>query len=490
MTMFNINTLRLRERILLGYGVPLLLTVAATSMVVVSAQRANHQAESRERGWNIVQDTDRMELYLHKRQSLFRTYLLTEDEAFLEEYKESVNAYNQLVEALEESIQFSSPEQRERLENLKRLGKEIFAANIELAALIKAGKSETALKQFRQQGGVISLVKEAEAVFKELTQTEDDFQKKRNAEGKAAMESLVLSAILGTLTAIVVAVAIGFWLASRITQQINEIAGSIASSSAEIAVTVEQQERTVIQQSNSVNETTTTMNQLSSSAQQSAQQADAASLGTQRVLTLTWEGNQAVGKSLENMTSLTNQVGAVADQILELSQQTSQIGNVSGLVADLANQTNMLALNAAVEAVRAGEQGKGFAVVAAEIRKLADQSRQSAEKINVLVADIQSAINSTVMVTDESTKAVEKSTQITQQTAEVFNQVTNAINEVSTSVQQISLNINQQAAGVQQVVTTMTILNSAVKDTVNGVSQTRTSTHLLKEAAQHLKAVV
>ncbi len=60
----------------------------------------------------------------------------------------------------------------------------------------------------------------------------------------------------------------------------------------------------------------------------------------------------------------------------------------------------MLALNAAVEAVRAGEHGKGFAVVASEIRKLADESRKSAEKIYTLVADIQTSINSTVMATE------------------------------------------------------------------------------------------
>lgn len=487
--MLNINSLKLKERILLGYGVPLVLTVAATSMVVVSAQRVNRQAEETDRGWSIVKNADRMELKLHRRQAMIRSYLLTEDESFLREYEESVSAYEDLAEAAEENIQYSIPEQAERLQTLKRIGKEAAAINRSLIALVKAGKTEAAIKEFRE-GSIIQKVREAEAIFEELNEVEDELQSEREKEGHDAMRSLIMAAMIGTLAAMVMAIIIGIWLASRITQQINEIASKIATSSSEIAVTVEQQERTAIQQSSSVNETTTTMDQLSASAQQSAQQVDAASLGTQRVLNLAGEGNYAVGQTLENMMALTNRVSAVADQILKLSQQTSQIGNISGLVADLANQTNMLALNAAVEAVRAGEQGKGFAVVAAEIRKLADQSRQSADKINVLVADVQSTINSTVMVTDESTKAAEKSTQITQQTAEVFNQVTNAINEVATSVQQISLNINQQATGVQQVVTAMTALNSAARDTASGVSQTRASTHLLNEAAQRLKAVV
>jgi hypothetical protein len=114
------------------------------------------------------------------------------------------------------------------------------------------------------------------------------------------------------------------------------------------------------------------------------------------------------------MNALREKVDAIADQILRLSEQTNQIGGISGLVSDLANQTNMLALNAAVEAVLAGEHGKGLAVVSGEIRKLADQSRKSAEKINALVADIQTAINSTVMVTDEGTKTVEEGVKIAQ----------------------------------------------------------------------------
>ncbi|MGD1717232.1 methyl-accepting chemotaxis protein [Dapis sp. BLCC M172] len=93
----------------------------------------------------------------------------------------------------------------------------------------------------------------------------------------------------------------------------------------------------------------------------------------------------------------------MAQQITRLSEQTNQIGNISQLVGDLANQTNMLALNAAVEAVRAGEHGKGFGVVASEIRKLADESRKSAEKIYTLVADIQTSINSTVLATEAGT---------------------------------------------------------------------------------------
>ncbi|ERT03921.1 methyl-accepting chemotaxis (MCP) signaling domain protein [Lyngbya aestuarii BL J] len=84
----------------------------------------------------------------------------------------------------------------------------------------------------------------------------------------------------------------------------------------------------------------------------------------------------------------------IKNHIIRLSKNLNPIYNITNLVSDLANQTNILALNASVEAVRAGEHGKGFGVVASEIRKLAaDQSRSSAQKIGVLIFEIQNATN-------------------------------------------------------------------------------------------------
>ncbi|MBE9227759.1 CHASE3 domain-containing protein [Phormidium sp. LEGE 05292] len=485
----NFSNLKLRTRILLGYGVPLLLTIGATSAVIINAQEVEEQGIATERGWLLVRDTDRLELKLHKRQSLIRAYLLTGEERFLQRYEKSVSEYNQYIKSLEKLVQFSTPQQAQRLEQLKILGEKIYQTNLTLARLVKAGNSKAAAKLF-SVGQILPLIDKATKILQDLNITEDKLQEQRENKRANAMRSLMLAAIVGTLAAIIMAIIIGSWLASRITKQVNEIANNIASSSREIAVTVEQQERTAIRQSSSVNETTTTMDQLNVSAQQSAQQAQSAATGAQQVLLLAGEGNQAVNRTLENMLMLTTRMNTLAEQISVLNEQTNQIRSISGLVADLANQTNMLALNAAVEAVRAGEHGKGFGVVASEIRKLADQSKKSAEKINMLVNAVQSSLNSTIMVTDESTKATFQGTKITEQTAEVFNQVTKAINDVAGSVQQISLNAQQQAMAVQQVVSAMNILNIAARDNASGISQTKVSTHQLNEAAQNLKAVV
>lgn len=309
-------------------------------------------------------------------------------------------------------------------------------------------------------------------------------------EAFATQKQVLWTLMLGTGVTALLASLLAVLFANRATNLIKGIASAIASSSTEIAATIEQQERTVTYQAASVNQTTTTMSELDASSQQSAEQAEASASGAHQALALAEGGTKSVQQTMTGMSNLKEKVGAITEQIIRLSEQTNQIGGISDLVGDLAEQTNMLALNAAVEAARAGEHGKGFGVVATEVRKLADQSKKSAEKINALVADIQAAINSTVMVTDEGTKKVEEGLNLAQGTAETFTYVADAVNNVFLNSQQISLNTKQQAIAVQQVVDAMNAINLGAKENASGITQVKASTEQLKTAAQNLNALV
>ncbi|GAB4173293.1 MAG: hypothetical protein Fur006_02490 [Coleofasciculaceae cyanobacterium] len=301
-------------------------------------------------------------------------------------------------------------------------------------------------------------------------------------------ETKNLAIILFVANLLVLAIIwnISQFIKSRLTRTIN----TLASSSTQISATIDQQERIASQQAASVNETTTTMDELEASCRQAAEQAKAAVTAAQQALGLAQGGTQAVEATLEGMFILEKKVGAIAEQILFLSEQADQIGSISQLVSDLANKTNMLAFNSSVEAVRAGEHGKGFSVVANEIRKLADQSEKSAEKITALVSEIQSAINSTVMVTDEGTKTVAAGVQTAQKTNQAFAGVADAVNKVVLNNQQISLNLKQQVDAMQQIVEAMETINKGAKETASGISQTKSGTERLNEAALVLKRIV
>jgi methyl-accepting chemotaxis protein len=306
----------------------------------------------------------------------------------------------------------------------------------------------------------------------------------------APQQELLYTLMSGVGFTAAVVSAIAIFLASRTTRSVNHIVRAIASSSSQIAVTIEQQKRIASQQLSAVDRTATTMNELSESSKACASEAEAAAFGAAQALKLAAGGSQAVDNTLKEMATLTENVGAIQKQILRLSEQTDRIGNISSLVSDLANQTNMLALNAAVEAVRAGESGKGFAVVASEIRKLADRSKESASNINALVAEIQKAITLTATVTDDGTKTVENGVKIARKTADAFAGVARAIDRIAANSKQISVTSKNQAIAIQDVVESVNSLHLATQETAASISQVKLGIVQLNQAAQNLKSAV
>jgi methyl-accepting chemotaxis protein len=310
---------------------------------------------------------------------------------------------------------------------------------------------------------------------------------KRFGEGLDHAEAII--GIL-VLAAVIFSIALAFWLTATISRNITASVTQLSAASSEIAATVAQHERTASQQAAAVNETSATIDELSASSRQTAEQAANSAALAERSSTSTTEGSDATQQAVSAMNSLKDKIGAMADQILHLGEQTGQIGSIAILLKDLAGQINMLALNAAVEAARAGEHGKGFAVVASEIRKLADQSKKSAEQTAVLVADIQKATNSSIMVTEDGTRTVTEVTQLVRKVNELFGNLARLANSVNENSQQMMLNTKQQSAAFSQVVQATNNISAGAKETAAGIGQTKIGVQNLNSAAENLKAIV
>ncbi|MEG4206549.1 methyl-accepting chemotaxis protein [Microcoleus sp. Pol7_A1] len=484
--MINFKAPKLRERILWGYSIPILLSVGAATLVFFNAKEVEEKGKMLNNSHAVVIDLKEQQLGFAGMQKSARGYFLAKDSSFLTEYNEAVNSFDYFYQDLLKRVQ--NPQQRQRLDEMNVLQDQIDKGYKQAFSLVDRGKQDDGLNLWKSQ--VVPKLRQVDAIAKEFQSTEESILTDQEKKQIQALQFLSTVVILSTALAALTAIAIALWIASGIAEKMNQSVNMIVSSSTEIAATVEQQERTATQQSSSVNQTTITMDELGAASQQSAQQAQAGAESARQALKITERGAVAVEQTLESMAILKENVGAIASQILQLSEQTNLIGNISSAVTDLANQTNMLALNASVEAVRAGENAKGFTVIATEIRKLADQSKKSAEKINNLVADIKNAIDSTVTVTMEGTKTVEEGTKISQETAAAFSEVAKAVNNVVLNNQQISLTAQQQAVAIQQVVDAMNSLNLSAKETASGITQTKLGTQQLNDAAQNLNSIV
>ena len=85
------------------------------------------------------------------------------------------------------------------------------------------------------------------------------------------------------------------------------------------------------------------------------------------------------------MNAIHHSVAMISEEMEKLTEVSKEMESTMGIVTNIANQTNLLALNAAIEAARAGEAGKGFGVVAGEVRKLSEQTKESAVNVGVLL---------------------------------------------------------------------------------------------------------
>ncbi len=480
------SNLKIRGRLLLGYAIPLSFTALISGLIHITAQEVFNAFQEVERVQAIIIRVGKLNSSAQGMVRNSRGYLVAGNREFLEEFQTYDAQFAQLNDEL---LQLVTDSQQEiRLREMIQLKEEYAEFADNLHNLIGQGKLNEAVASFKTGQGT-GFVRRFDELQVQFSAIEEQVLKDQADQAQNSLNALILIVSVGTLFLVILKVGLALFISGGLAKIINQSTEEIASSLAEIAATVEQQERTATQQASSVNETTTTMDELGASSRQVAEQAMASVSAAQQALELTQGGRKAVDNTLKGMEDLREKVSAIAQQIVLLSEQTGQIGNISALVSDLANQTNMLALNAAVEAVRAGEHGKGFAVVASEIRKLADQSRKSADKINVLVMDIQGSINSTVMVTEEGTKTVVFGVDTAQKTAQAFTGVAEAINDVVLNNQQISLNIKQQAIAIQQVVEAMNSINQGARETATSISQTRIGTQKLNEAAINLKMI-
>ncbi|MEJ9281909.1 globin-coupled sensor protein [Ureibacillus thermosphaericus] len=140
-------------------------------------------------------------------------------------------------------------------------------------------------------------------------------------------------------------------------------------------------------------------------------------------------GNILMEHLEEKIVSISERTKEMEDLVLEQQKSSEKINNIISIVTQIADQTNLLALNAAIEAARAGEHGKGFAVVAEEVRKLANQSKESVKQITEIIENTSKITENTVSTTRTIRETVTTGLESGIKVKKTFNQIENALQE-------------------------------------------------------------
>ncbi len=274
------------------------------------------------------------------------------------------------------------------------------------------------------------------------------------------------------------AVAEPIQIASSVAVKLASSAQQLASSSQEMNATTEQVASTVQQiakgtqsQSIQVGNTSRTMEDMAEIVGDITMKSQSAAEISVNASKTAQEGSEAAGKAAVKMDDIQQVVIESGDVVKELGGRSQEIGEIVEMITGIANQTNLLALNAAIEAARAGEAGRGFAVVADEVRNLAEESKQAADKIAVLIKEIQSETNKAVTSMESGTTEVEEGSKIVNEALTALENIAVGSQEVANVIQEISAASEQQQSGITNVVKAIDEIAAVAEEAAAGTEE-------------------
>lgn len=194
-----------------------------------------------------------------------------------------------------------------------------------------------------------------------------------------------------------------------------------------------------------------------------------------------------------NITQMNQEISNI-DKTIEAAHQSAldlkaNIGQIDAFLSDIsaiASQTNLLALNASIEAARAGEEGKGFAVVAEEVRKLAEETAQTAQNIVKILSQVTEATNNTLTQVSDGSNSVSKGVALMMQMDQSFDLMNESFKALAGQISEESDHINVIASNFTEMIQQIEAINVHSENNASATEEIRAT---ITEQSSHIKVI-
>ncbi|NGZ77999.1 methyl-accepting chemotaxis protein [Saccharibacillus alkalitolerans] len=537
--------LSLRNRLLLSFSSIIILfvaTVGITSLMNQRITRLNDEIQATNKRMETVQ---RLNLFARTANDEGAHYLLAPDHlksGFKSRFDETVSFLDTELKRLKEAT--VDPAGIEQIEKFNTLWSATVADKQALMALADSGQKAEAQQKYTQQSfdpvafSLLSFVEEQQA---KIESYEQEIQEARL---QIRIASYVLVG-LAVLLSVLIAYLLSNYLISRIRPLIrvadsatkgdlretslavrgndeladltrafsamtdslrsvlssaDQVSHMVAASSVQLQAGAEQTSSATKQiadvmqnitegterQANQVEHNLSVITGISNQVQNIARNSEAVMETVETTFSSAEQGKSDLTNAIRQVRVIENSNQRLGEVVDGLRRQVAQIGEATQLITEISSQTNLLALNAAIEAARAGEQGRGFSIVANEVRKLAEQSRLSADQIHGLVLGIQQATGSAATEMEYGTQEVRKGIDLIEVAGDSFEDIIGMIEKVKTDVREVTDSTVSMLTDAEQAVSGTSLIADISRETTAGTQSVAASTEQQRASMEEI----
>lgn len=280
------------------------------------------------------------------------------------------------------------------------------------------------------------------------------------------------------------------------SQQLSASCQEVSATSEEVTSSITEIAKVSDDQSIIVNDSTEKVTDIASNIHEVSNNIHIINESSKTTLRTAEDGIQSVKEAVEKMNNIKISTEEASNSIQQLNESSKEIEKIVDAISAIADQTNLLALNAAIEAARAGEAGSGFAVVAEEVRKLAEQSGDFANKIGLLITDIQSRIEGTVRSITNNVDEVNTGAIAVDIASKNFGVIVSEINSVAMKAQDathltdiVSQNIEEIVNGFKNISSISQNIASSTEEIATGSEEQAATIEEVANSASYLSAM-
>ncbi|NPV43866.1 MAG: methyl-accepting chemotaxis protein [Firmicutes bacterium] len=270
------------------------------------------------------------------------------------------------------------------------------------------------------------------------------------------------------------------------SETLSATSEEIASSSGEVASAIQQVASGATNQAGYLQEILGLIQNITASLEKVYTELSRVKENSEETSKLADTGKQELDNLIVSIKGVRDAFKTVVERLGVLKGSVNQVAEILEVINGITDQTNLLALNAAIEAARAGEAGRGFAVVAEEVRKLAEQSRASSDKIANLLNNITSETNEVVATSEEVSEQVISQLENVEKTIKAFNEILESVAAIGPMIEATYREVDDTVKAKDMVIDKVQSVSSVAEETSASAEEISASAEELSASTQEI----